>query len=309
MSGSTTVAYALLRKRAFAVLRCQKIPLCGALQLGGKPPKPPSPFRIGPSDQSEKAKDQSWARGAHVWSKRGISYFASTSGVTTVCATPYKPRYEGEYGNVGVKDLARPVMADFLFRSLPVVDEHNKLRQAILKLEKCWPTRCCWTRLTLTLLGQCVVDFFCVMQFKCPLRFGEMTILEFADELVGMLPTTKNWSPPAATGDALVRTKKRKAPPASRTRSSAVSSPSKRLTYTSQVTCWVCRRYVSNPKQTTWRCTKCNKPLCKVVRTDGPIGRPSCLHEHQTGTDSAVGCSGWYTRSQFPKTSRWFGWK
>ena len=40
------VVYTLLKKHAFAVLKCQK---------------------NGPSDQSEMTQDQSWPQGAHVW--------------------------------------------------------------------------------------------------------------------------------------------------------------------------------------------------------------------------------------------------
>ena len=43
------VVYTLLKKHAFAVLKCRK---------------------NGPLDQSEMTQDQSWAQGSHIWKER-----------------------------------------------------------------------------------------------------------------------------------------------------------------------------------------------------------------------------------------------
>ena len=252
---------------------------------------------------------------AYAWSRRGVSYFVSTCGKTTTCDDPYLSHYEDEYGSVCSKKLCRPWMADFLFKKLPIIDGHNKLRQKMLALERCWPTKCCWTRAVVTLLGQCVVDFFYAMQYLQSETYGDMTILEFADVLVGKLQGAPGWDKGSAegrgsgtaSGGRVVRTSKRKAAP--KPRQSASSPKKKKLT--SQVNCWVCRKYQKKGRLTTWRCKKCNVPLCLVQRTT-PEGRPSCIDEHARAcSDSAVGCKEgeWYTQGKFPKTGRHWGWK
>ena len=51
------------------------------------------------------------------------------------------------------------MFADLLYDFLPLIDEHNKQRQNILNLERCWPTRNVWFRLIVTIVGMSVVDF------------------------------------------------------------------------------------------------------------------------------------------------------
>ena len=54
--------------------------------------------------------------------------------------------------------MSREGFSDFLYAYLPLIDEHNKQRQSLLNLEHSWPTRNCWFRLLVTLVGMCVVD-------------------------------------------------------------------------------------------------------------------------------------------------------
>jgi hypothetical protein len=95
---------------------------------------------------------------AYAGSQKGISYFFSTCGSTEVSSVLYRSALEDEFGNVDYKFLPRPQIAHFTFEYLPLIDEHNKQRQAVLGLERKWLTRCCWTSLLVTLMGMCVVD-------------------------------------------------------------------------------------------------------------------------------------------------------
>ena len=56
------------------------------------------------------------------------------------------------------KEIDRPEVAHFLYEYLPLIDEHNKQRQNILNLERCWFTKDPWFRLLTTITGMCVVD-------------------------------------------------------------------------------------------------------------------------------------------------------
>jgi hypothetical protein len=80
----------------------------------------------------------------------------------------------------------------FTFEYLPLIDEHNKKRQAVLGLERKWPTQCCWTRLIVTLIGMCVVDMQPLYRSEKKLRnrilCGQIleedaTIVKFSDLL------------------------------------------------------------------------------------------------------------------------------
>ena len=90
---------------------------------------------------------------AYTWSQKGISFFLSTCGSTAKSRNSYRSHFENEYSQVDFKELPRPKLAEFLFEYLPLIDEHNRMRQDRLALEKCWPTKNCWFRLIVTLVG------------------------------------------------------------------------------------------------------------------------------------------------------------
>ena len=95
---------------------------------------------------------------AYAWSNRGVSYFLSNCGVTSRHSVPYKTHFTDEHGNVTNKSLPHPCIAHFIYNFLPLIDEHNKQRQSILRLEKKWPTKNCWFRIVTTIVGMAVVD-------------------------------------------------------------------------------------------------------------------------------------------------------
>jgi hypothetical protein len=86
---------------------------------------------------------------AYAWSQKVISYLSPVL---------YRSAFEDEFGSVDYKFLPCPQIAHFSFEYLPLIDDHNNQRQAVLVLERKWPTQCCWTRLIVTLIGMCVVD-------------------------------------------------------------------------------------------------------------------------------------------------------
>jgi hypothetical protein len=96
---------------------------------------------------------------AYAWSQRGISYFVSTCGRTDPHPVRYRSNFEDDYGVTTYKELLRPHICHFLYEYLPLIDEHNKQRQSLLNLERCWTTKDCWMRLVTTIVGMSVVDF------------------------------------------------------------------------------------------------------------------------------------------------------
>jgi hypothetical protein len=95
---------------------------------------------------------------AYAWSRRGVSYFLSTCGKTSPHEVMYMSHFKDDFGNVVHKEIDRPEVCHFLCEYLPLIDEHNKQRQNLLNLERCWCTKDPWMRLLSTTLGMCVVD-------------------------------------------------------------------------------------------------------------------------------------------------------
>jgi hypothetical protein len=97
---------------------------------------------------------------AFAWSQSSTAFFISTVGTTGPAKESYRSSYEDEYGQKCSKLIRRPEIVDFIYRFLPVIDNHNKSRQHLLRLERKWPTKDCWFRLYTTLIGMSVVDLF-----------------------------------------------------------------------------------------------------------------------------------------------------
>jgi hypothetical protein len=76
------------------------------------------------------------------WSQKGISYFLSTWGSTEVSSVLYRSAFKDEFGNVDYKFLPHPQISSFTFKYLPLIDEQNKQRQAVLGLERKWTNQC-----------------------------------------------------------------------------------------------------------------------------------------------------------------------
>ena len=56
------------------------------------------------------------------------------------------------------KELSRPAIVHNAYHFLPLIGEFNKDRQRNLALEKCWPTRSCWTGTITSMLCECVTN-------------------------------------------------------------------------------------------------------------------------------------------------------
>ncbi len=95
---------------------------------------------------------------AYAWSNQRAAYIASSCGTTVTHKEPYQTHFTDDYGNITFKEIPRPSIAHFYFELCPLIDNHNKDRQSILRLEDCWPTKNPWFRLVTTMIGMSVVD-------------------------------------------------------------------------------------------------------------------------------------------------------
>ena len=240
---------------------------------------------------------------AYAWSAKGTSFFISTMGNTNPSKTLYRSRFEDDFGGTSFKDIPRPEIADFIYDFLPIIDEHNKQRQRLLNLEYQWPTKDCWTRLGVSLIGFSVVNLYRLYRNHNYDKYSGYGILKFSDMICGGLVKRKRTiqATPAALNlnldlrTNLVRIRNEdglttKRIKNHRTRPGAVGSAV-------QKSCWICRQYPHPTKEgqklykmTSFECVKCGTPLCREPRE----GRPymSCFHEHNNSTDNSVRCNG-----------------
>ena len=261
----------------------------------------------------------------YAWSQSRVAYFLSTCGKTVPSTVLYRSSFEDEYGNVKYKDINRPQFAHFLYEFLPLIDEHNKQRQAILRLEKSWPTRTCWFQLLTTIVGMCVVDFHNVWRNQRRKQYvatsalaidvEEMEIKKFSDLICANLREVLSWraltlqqfhdSVLGARGQGILERIQNESGSTTRNVTEKQKQKLFRSVGTSrQMNCFVCRKYLSPAGSTVYRstsfwCKTCRMPLCKKDRSvEGSIRIYSCIEEHaHARPGNVMACDGSYTKA------------
>jgi hypothetical protein len=252
---------------------------------------------------------------AYAWSQSNIAFILSTCGTTCAAEEMYKSSFEDEFGHCTYKELPRPCLVAFLFTYLSLVDEHNRQRQSILGVERCWPTKCCWFRLLATVVGMCVVDMHRLYRNQIPGLYGEMDVRKFADLLCSDLVRrnttflSQNHLTTSLSHHHLNDVPagaihlKRIVHSGKTTREATYKQKVKYGRATGQsfsANCWMCRKYESEYKTTTWCCVDCETPLCNVDRTMPPRRMMSCLIEHETSPDPRIRCERGRKKGVFP---------
>jgi hypothetical protein len=196
-----------------------------------------------------------------------------------------------------LKELARPTVAHVVYEFLPLIDEHNKARQAILALEKVWLTKSGFFRVITTLLGMAVVDELrwdrgmssqhgviglgrdnddvrdMANLIALPLRTGELTY-RAVDQ-----PSQRRANNGDDDDDILTRIR---GPDNSVNYPPKDGNPAKPR----QRSCYICRKYQEKKENTQWMCRKCGMPLCSVDRHR----RETCKAEHLHSKNEYLGC-------------------
>lgn len=113
--------------------------------------------------------------------------FTRGAGTTNTYGSHYFQRKTDTFGNVYDRCVERPQVAHTFFEHAGVIDEHNKIRQGMLYLEKKWLTKNPWFRLCTTLIGMHLVDAFQLYKFKLDSRIQPMSVLEFSEVVAAQL--------------------------------------------------------------------------------------------------------------------------
>jgi hypothetical protein len=253
---------------------------------------------------------------AYAWSQKGVSYFVSTCGDTEPSTIKYETKFEDEWGNTMSREIDRPNICHFLYQYLPLIDEHNKQRQNLLQLEKRWHTQDVWFRLVTTLEGMATVDMHRVYRYfeikemgKTYEEVDNLRVIEFSDQIAAGLRLWpyKRHRQQVPVGDfqqesALSRIvnssgdSHRELTEKEKLRGKTLGSPV-------VLTCYICRRYLKDninlQVQTSFWCSKCHMPLCRVDRSDNTTKRKmSCLAEHLNADDPDLCCSELHHKSK-----------
>ena len=118
------------------------------------------------------------------YNKKKVLTFIATKGAgSTDAGEPYEARFPDKFGNVCVRNVARPSIISNYFNFSNCVDLHNQARQFDLALEKKWVTQDGYFRLYTTLLGMNVTDAWKIMRARNKKELSPPTIVEFADAL------------------------------------------------------------------------------------------------------------------------------
>ena len=257
----------------------------------------------------------------YAWSNNGIAYFISSCGKTIRHECMYKSSYEDMFGNVESKEHPRPAILHMVYDFLPLIDEHNKARQNILALERCWLTKDCWFRLDTTFLGMAVVD---MQRWDRSQRYGidycpSTQIFRDDDDNVEDDIAVKRMANLIAKGLLSPELKFRRSPNSGTSQSispirnvrttsphlSSVATPPntnldepelRRIMVNGRLHnsngkacqryCFICCQYDPQNHNTQWKCPFCEMPLCRVSRNRAM----SCLDEHLESHHEIIGC-------------------
>jgi hypothetical protein len=124
----------------------------------------------------------------YAWSQSNVAYFVSTIGDTYASPKKYSFFCEDEFGGPSSKDYDRPILCDFVYNLLPVIDSYNKQRQDSLQVEECWPTHHFWTKVFNAYVGMSAVQMQRLYSYKYPgIPNKDMPVKRFADMIAAGL--------------------------------------------------------------------------------------------------------------------------
>jgi hypothetical protein len=217
------------------------------------------------------------------------------------------------------KEIERAQICHVVFDFLPLIDEHNKQRQAILKLEKIWHTRDAWFRLLCTLTGMSLVDMHHCYRYHLisqkgmnPELVDNFGVKTFSTIVCGGIRIWPRFRErviaSVAREDCILARITDENGHTNRPPTEAQKSAGKRVGNAYTRNCFICRRYLGEDGQPIYRttqnwCRKCNMPLCNTSRVGEDGGRKqSCLEEHTKSSDDCFGCVNQHKKDkQVPK--------
>jgi len=214
---------------------------------------------------------------AYAWSQKGVSYFVTTCGKTTASPFKYECKFEDEWGNADFKEIPRPDIVHFFYEYAPLIDEHNKARQAVIALEKRWPTRNPWFRLLTTVVGISIVDMYRVYRHNMLKIEGNnqrdvdgLQVITFSDWLCGNLRKWEYKTIKKTAGNKKGMLERIRDDEGYCDQEPTAKKREQGRTVGNPVVaqCFICQGYLDKDGKTTYRptsywCKDCHMPICQ----------------------------------------------
>jgi hypothetical protein len=206
--------------------------------------------------------------------------------------------------------VPRPVLADFLYQVLPVIDEHNKQRQYELAIDRKWPTQCCWFKLLTGLLGMSAVNMQRIYKYRFTgVKGKDLPICQFADRIAaGLRLRVRTVLPRRLRNEATAASVKRKGDdlggPSIKKVTQKQKDSGRTVGSSVQATCFICKKYCTAYRYTTFICLHCGTALCQLDRSADTGRSRSCMDEHMNSDDHRICCTPGTKRTRFPKDAK-----
>jgi len=207
------------------------------------------------------------------YNKKKVLTFVLTRGAgSSEDGEPYHARFPDKFGNLCIRQVARPKVLSTYFKHSNVVDLHNQARQFDLALEKKWITQNGYFRLYTTLLGMTVTDTWKLLKKNDP---KYVTVAEFADILANEMIIDAQTQEEQEKADERAKETTSLSEVILTAAVSTVSSVTEasqamhNTTHTreilkrNQLRCIWCSRVNLVERKTTMRCKECNKGFCR----------------------------------------------
>lgn len=244
-----------------------------------------------------------------------IAYFVSSCADTSPSEIPHTTNFQDANDEKQERASPQPKLAEFIFRQLSIIDEHNNKRQGDLNLEATWPTKDSWFRLFTTFVGMSVTNQRNFLEYR---KVVSLTVNEEANVIANGLKKVRVHHVTAADDaneeQELVRIA-----------TGPLDAPDihKRISQDQEVrygrslgsgiqrSCFVCRRYYEKPVDSCFMCSHCGTCLCKKDRRQTDSKRTmTCLEEHHKSSLAAIRCDQLNRKRKMPSELRlWPAWK
>jgi hypothetical protein len=245
----------------------------------------------------------------YAWSHSNVAYFVSTIGDTYASPKKYRFFCEDEFGGPSFKDYDRPILCDFVYNLLPVIDIYNKQHQDSLQVEECWPTHHFWTKVFHAYVGMSAVQMQRLYSYQYPgIEGKDMPDKRFADMISAGLVERERKALPKGLQTPATRVLLKQV-----ANTSGVSNKKwkkkqrqegRKKVSLKQASCYVCRRYKKEYSYTMQTCVYCGTPVCMIDWSkEHPLRVGSCLHEHLNSPNPDLRCNG-QKKSVFDKNLR-----
>lgn len=235
---------------------------------------------------------------AYAWSQKGVSFFVSTCGTTVPSVHAYVANFQDEWGRPSSKELPRPMLAEFLYDYLPIIDEWNRSHQKLLNIQGKWPTHNPWVKLIIAISEFSAADMHRGVIHEEFTQYSSLNIVELADTLSASLRLCERSQ--SLPSSRLVRITGGKNDSPHKELTASQMRKGKNYGRSVELSCWMCRKYTDRLCFTQWECSECGTALCRQDRT-GEEGRTmSCQKEHFESTIQELRCDGRKKPTVFP---------